>query len=94
MDKNETIERLRSILEDERDNLLLSSCDAIESAISLLESQPEPPQWDNMIDALKQNQLINPAANIAVEYMRNHPNDEPKVVVGFVTSVINGIKEL
>ena len=45
-------------------------------------------------DALKQNQLIQPAANIAVEFMRSHPNAPAKKVLAFVTEVINGIKEL
>lgn len=55
---------------------------------------PKMPDWEGMVDALKQNQLINPAANIAVEFMRSHPNAPAKKVLAFVTDVINGIKEL
>ena len=55
---------------------------------------PKMPDWEGMVDALKQNQLIQPAANIAVEFMRSHPNAPAKKVLAFVTEVINGIKEL
>lgn len=55
---------------------------------------PKMPDWEGMVDALKQNQLINPATNIAVEFMRTHPNAPAKKVLAFVTEVINGIKEL
>ena len=52
------------------------------------------PDWEGMMAALKQNQLIQPAASIAVEFMRSHPNAPAKKVLAFVTEVINGIKEL
>lgn len=55
---------------------------------------PKMPDWESMVDALKQNQLIQPAASIAVEFMRSHPNVPAKKVLAFVTEVINGIKEL
>ena len=55
---------------------------------------PKMPDWEGMVDALKQNQLIQPAASIAVEFMRSHPNAPAKKVLAFVTEVINGIKEL
>ena len=55
---------------------------------------PKMPDWESMVDALKQNQLIQPAASIAVEFMRSHPNAPAKKVLAFVTEVINGIKGL
>lgn len=95
MTANEIAEKLKKeVLDNNKSQLTQPAWEAVTFAIAHLEKEQEPPQWDNMIDALKQNQFINPAANIAIEYMRNHPNDNPKVVVGFVTSVINGIKEL
>lgn len=55
---------------------------------------PKMPDWESVVDALKQNQLINPAASIAVEFMHSHPNAPAKKVLAFVTEVINGIKDL
>lgn len=59
-----------------------------------LPEMPKMPDWEGMVDALKQNQLIQPAANIAVEFMRSHPNAPAKKVVAFTVEVINGIKDL
>lgn len=59
-----------------------------------LPEMPKQPDWDGMVDALKQNQLIQPSASIAVEYMRSHPTSPAKKVLAFVTEVINGIKGL
>lgn len=59
-----------------------------------LSEMQKMPDWEGMVDALKQSQLIQPAANIAVEFMRSHPNAPAKKVLAFVTEVINGIKEL
>lgn len=59
-----------------------------------LSEMQKMPDWEGMVDALKQNQLIQPAVNIAVEFMRSHPNAPAKKVLAFVTEVINGIKEL
>ncbi len=55
---------------------------------------PKMPDWESMVDALKQNQFVQPAVSIAVEYMRSHPTAPAKKVLAFVTEVINGIKEL
>lgn len=66
----------------------------LEIILSDLPEMPKMPDWEGMVDALKQNQFVQPAVSIAVEFMRSHPTAPAKKVLAFVTEVINGIKEL